>query len=284
MFALALLAAAAQTAAIHALVQADVRVATIGDRLARAGACPGQVAAPGLILQDAAQYSGRDRAAARTALGLADAPTVVAVVPDSAAARAGLRAGDIVLSVDGVSMAEPVSGNAYARVGRVESLIDAASRSGATRIRVRRIAVNVDAMLSPVAGCATRFQIVPNARINAQADGTYVQVFTGMVDFVRDDDELAAVLAHELAHNILRHRVDGTPSKQAEYEADRLSVSLVARAGFRVDAIVPFWTRFEKRTSAGIFADGTHPSPAKRLAALRAAVEAVPQASVPPAQ
>jgi Zn-dependent protease with chaperone function len=32
-------------------------------------------------------------------------------------------------------------------------------------------------------------------------------VFTGLLDFVENDDELATILAHEMAHAILQHAV-----------------------------------------------------------------------------
>jgi beta-barrel assembly-enhancing protease len=139
-------------------------------------------------------------------------------------------------------------------------------------VQIRRGAVLQSLSFKPDAGCAAVVQIIPGRRINAQADGRYVQINAAMIDFVANDNELAAVIAHELAHNILKHRAKKTPSKQAEYEADRLSIALVARAGFDVGTVVPFWTRFEKRTSPGLFSDGTHPGTKKRLAALNAAV------------
>ena len=104
-----------------------------------------------------------------------------------------------------------------------------------------------------------------------------------MMALAPTDDALAAVLAHELAHNILRHNALKTPSKQAEYEADALSVRLVARAGYDLGAVLPFWEALRKRTDYGIFSDGTHPGWRKRIAALAAAVAAAKEpASQPP--
>jgi predicted Zn-dependent protease len=90
-------------------------------------------------------------------------------------------------------------------------------------------------------------------------------------------------MAHELSHNILRHNALNTGSKQAEYEADALSVRLLALAGYDLDAVLPFWQSLRKRTDYGIFADGTHPGWRKRFTALTAEVaKAKEAASQPP--
>ena len=44
-----------------------------------------------------------------------------------------------------------------------------------------------------------------------QVPGGKVVVHSGLLDIMRTDDELAAVLAHEIAHVIARHRVRANP-------------------------------------------------------------------------
>lgn len=280
MFALLLvLVSAPHDAAIRNAAAQDIRLATIGYRLARAGIgpadqglCDGQVSLPGLVIQDITQYAPADHDAARRVLGIGSGPTVVAIVPESAGDRAKLKPGDRIVSVNGEPIDTDVSRTPYARMAQFEAMIEKGLRLGGATINVRRGTGDFGIYLNAEAGCPSWFQVVSRRPINAQADGRYVQIFSGMMDFARNDDELATIAAHELAHNVLGHIALKTPSKQAEYEADRLGVWLMARAGFDVDAVVPFWTRFEKRTNPGIFADGTHPSPKKRLAAVARAV------------
>ena len=151
-------------------------------------------------------------------------------------------------------------------------MLDAALGHSPADLRISRQGAERSVTLVGDTGCASRVQIIAGGSINAQADGNYVQINSAMLDFAANDDELAVIVGHELAHNILRHIALKTPSKTAEYQADRLGVWLMARAGYDVNAVVPFWTRFEKRTNAGIFADGSHPSTKRRLAAVAAAV------------
>lgn len=246
---------------LAALQAQDTRVADVAWRLqtTNAALCPGE-RANGVAVQARSQFAED--------VGLGDRPVIAAVAAGSAAAKAGLRVGDEVLAVGGQATPVVSKGAGYAPVAATEAMLGGEMLG----LQIRRGQVLQSLSFRPDAGCASVVQIIPGRRINAQADGRYVQINAAMMNFVTNDNELAAVIAHELAHNILKHRAKKTPSKQAEYEADRLSIALVARARFDVGAVVPFWTRFEKRTSPGLFSDGTHPGTKKRLAALNAAV------------
>jgi len=143
-------------------------------------------------------------------------------------------------------------------------------------------------------GCATRFQLIPGSGLDARADGRYVQITTRLAEYVADDQELAAVLAHEFAHNVLAHkaRLDAAGVargfranfgrnarliRETEVEADRLSVYLLDRAGYDPDAAVRFWTRFRGH-GLNFLGSATHGSPGRRLALLRAEKDAIRRA------
>jgi beta-barrel assembly-enhancing protease len=279
-----------QQAALRTLADQDMRVATVGAALARAGGgdlCPGQhLSTSGLMIQDGAQYSAATRADAAVALGLGDGPTVVGIVPGTAIE---MLPGDVVTAVAGVAVVDGPRGGPYARIGQVEDAIERATGS-AIALDIRRNGRPMRVELALVPGCRSRFQIAHGGLQATKADGRYVQISDRMIDLAPDDGALAAILAHELAHNILRHAALKTSSKQAEYEADRLSVWLVARAGYDLDAVLPFWERLRKRSDYGIFADGSHPGWKNRLAAIAAAVatvraqRAAAQDLVPPPQ
>ena len=77
------------------------------------------------------------------------------------------------------------------------AVVGVAGTTGVLRAADRRTddIVRVDGLelvLTAVQGCASRFQLVPGAAMNAWADGRYVSLTTTLLDFLPDDDELAA--------------------------------------------------------------------------------------------
>jgi len=146
-------------------------------------------------------------------------------------------------------------------------------------------------------------------RYNAFAlPGGYVYIFRDMVEDMKSDDELAAVLAHETGHIVARHSVKklqasiGTMalqilgavsrtdtstrnnssvaiaelmmaySREAELEADKLSIVYMKKAGFNPDAAITFMDRLLDRQMKGeihrYIYFRTHPYTSERKATL----------------
>lgn len=290
-FSLALLAAAplSPVETVEALRDADLQVATIGYRLATANAarCDRRTPATGLLVHSIEQYEGPYRAAAAKAFALGDAPEALAVLPGSPAAAAGIAPSDAILAIDGIAT-PPRSGEGYARTGAVLDRLDAALADGPARLKLDAREV----VLEGKPACASRFQVKVDGKLNAGADGKTVEITTGFMAKAANDDEIAALLAHELAHNILKHRerLDAAGVKrgllgkfgknaarirETEIEADRLSIRLLAAAGYRVEAAPAFWRRFGPRHNYGIFADATHLGWKRRVALLEAEIAAL---------
>ena len=65
-------------------------------------------------------------------------------------------------------------------------------------------------------GCAFRVDMVPARAANAFAHGSdRITVTTGLMRLVSNDDELAGVVAHEIAHHVAGHIPEGTRRVQA---------------------------------------------------------------------
>lgn len=257
----------------------DVRVAKIGYDLVTANVqrCARPVPATGLLL-------GMRAGAAH--------PSVVAVLPDSPAARAGIVPDDLILSIDGAAMPaldDPAYKDAIGWMRAALDQLDAALSRGSATLAIGRGEGSVSVGLVGVPACASRFVVSNTKGLNAGADGQYVRVSQGMFAEFANDDELAAIVAHELAHNILGHRavldaqgvsrgLFGRMGKNAakiratEIEADRLSLLLMRDAGYRMAAATEFWGRFEKRHGYGIFADATHLNGRRRVDMLNAEI------------
>lgn len=274
---LAFLIAAAQPdpTGLTALAEADTRLVTIGRRLSKGGAglCGGAVANPGWTIEDAEQFAPPLRAQVRTALKLGDYPTVVAVEPGSGAARGGLRVGDELLAVGSAAVPpDPSPRSTRARQEAIEKDIATALAAGPASVRVQRDGKALDLQIKPERGCTTEFLIGRGRGLRAaSSNGTRVVVSAEIMDFALSDDELALVLAHEMAHNMLGHnrgapaqRIagadrSGARSKDREREADRWALYLMARAGFDPGVAPGFWRRWGPKASLGLLSDGSHP-------------------------
>jgi hypothetical protein len=268
----------------------DLRVATIGHRLAVASLdwCRERAWLPGFVIHDLSQYGADFRPAAIRAFGLDTGPGVLALVPGGPADRAGLRTDDILLAFDGqpVPRAAPERAGSFAQMEQILAALDAALADGRAVLTVRRGTESRIVTVEAARGCATRFQLIPGGRMNAQADGVYVQVTTALVQYAQDDDELAAILAHEFAHNVLGHRVrlnqagvqrgvlrnfgnNARRIRETEVEADRLSVYLMERAGYDPQGAVRFWSRFGRR-GLNFLGSPTHPNGRLRVQSFEA--------------
>ncbi|SMF62101.1 M48 family metalloprotease [Allosphingosinicella indica] len=289
-------AAPDQIAELHALRDLDRRVSDAGFRLAVSNTAlcvPGEQLS-GLSLHALDQYGAGFREAAKTAFGLGEHMAVLTVTAGGPAALAGIRPDDAILEIDGVSTAAPAAGKSgsYDRVETFTDRLNEALSHGHVILTAARAGQRLVITMTGAKGCGSRFQVVPGKKLNAAADGSYVQLSSALVQYARGDDELAAILAHELAHNILGHRIRldsaGVPSgllrnfgknarrvRATEEEADRLSVRLMINAGYDPGAAVRFWQRFGPEHGHGILASATHPGWRKRVAILQAEIQAL---------
>lgn len=271
-----------------ALAAAETRVAAIGYRLtvANAGWCPAHQPQFGWIWGDPRLYAPDRRAEALAAYKTSDRdrPFIAGLAPASAAAKAGLDVGTLIFGMADAPVPPGEGDHPFARITAIETRLAALSVAAPLAVDTGsggRISI------TPVPGCASDFRVEANVKPGAVADGRMILVNQGLVDFAANDDELAAAIAHELAHNILRHRhrldaagVDRGMAKQfgrsarlfrqTEVEADRLSVWLLAGAGYDPAAAARFWTRFGQREGRPLFQAGTHPRWRDRVASLEA--------------
>jgi beta-barrel assembly-enhancing protease len=275
--------------AYRALADADLRVATIGYRLAKTNRrfCYRTMGFnPGWVLHDIAQYPDPDTA--RAAFGFARPIEVSGVVPGGPADHKDIIAGDGLLSIDSREIAE-ISLAPYPTDKRINAVRELLNKQWGNRIpfsiQIARKDMVEKVQFLPDAACRSDFWIETRDKIDAGADGERVRVTSGMVNYVADDEELAAVLAHELAHNLLRHRerLDAitrnklSETLQTEIEADQLSVWLMANAGYDPQAAIRFWERYGRRF---ILMDAKHPSWKKRVKTLEAEIALIESAVV----
>lgn len=159
-----------------------------------------------------------------------------------------------------------------------------------------------------------KVRVSRDSTINAfAAPGGHIVFLDGLIQSAQFPEELAGVLAHEMAHVVRRHPLEGliramglrlvigmligdasgvlsglagvgehllllSYSRDKEAEADRLGVEMLNRAGIRADGLATFFKRLQEKNKgsplAGISFLSTHPLHEERIHAIKSLAQA----------
>lgn len=235
-----------------------------------------------------------------TKFGVKDKPTVVHVLRGSPADAAGIKPGDVVKSVNDAE-ASPTS---------LQEIGERWVQGTPLRLTIERHSTPLHVTVQPEVGCKYPVDLSPDQIINAFADGKRVMIARGMMTFAKDDNELALVVSHEIAHNSMKHieakkqnmglglladlaaviltkgQVSNTNfaglaasaySQEFEAEADYVGLYLMANAGLPIDDAPRFWRRMAAAHPQSIKTNhsASHPSTSYRMVALEEAVREI---------
>lgn len=152
------------------------------------------------------------------------------------------------------------------------------------------------------------FQVVNDRNINAFATmGGFVYINTGTMIAADNEAELASVVAHEIGHIAGRHAIEqmrsraiaqgvlsaaGLDEKQAvqigvqlavelpnsredEYEADRLGLDTIKKAGYAPSGMISFMQKLLQKSRGGSVPSflSTHPATQDRITSLQQAID-----------
>ncbi len=157
---------------------------------------------------------------------------VVAVLPDSPAGRAGVRVGDHIVAVE----RQPVW-TEFDVFNRARSL-----NTATIGLTVQRDGTPIDFSITAIPGCHHEaFLEMDDLMLTDATAGDHFYVTSGFVRFAETDDELALVIAHEIAHRLAGMTAMRGPA--VEIRADQLGLYLAALAGFDVSIAPAFWDR-----------------------------------------
>ena len=163
--------------------------------------------------------------------------------------------------------------------------------------------------------CIYTFELTEeNRQLNAYADGKKIYVTPTMMRFTKSDDELAVVMGHEYAHNLMEHSkskksnmvvgnilgfaVDMLASYQGvstggafsdigtnvgalsytqsfEKEADYVGLYVTALSGYNINSAPGFWRRMSLKDNRSIVESTTHPTTPERFVMLKKVVEEI---------
>jgi hypothetical protein len=299
---------------VQELLRDRVRLQSVAAPIAAANAplCGAQVTADlGIGWWNVEDVPKHYREATAGLYNLTNLVQVSYVVPGGPGARAGIAPGDQIVSLNGRDV--PTGDGASQQLrGRVRDLAKGGGQ--AADLVLRRNGLRVQAQVQPAVVCDFPVTIGASDKVNAYADGDRMIVTQGMLRFVQNDQELAVVLGHELAHNAMGHLSAKTAnsvmggaggfmldvlvaaagvntggaftrmgmkagadafSTDFEREADYVGLYMIARAGFEIEAAPNFWRRMGMRQPGSIEHASTHPSTADRAVALEGTVAEV---------
>lgn len=231
------------------------------------------------------------------ALGFEDRLTVTGVLPGSAAEQTGMHTQDALLSVEGRNF--PQGPDADRQTALVLGPI--VSKKETINMTIERQGKKQPLSIPLTPACAFNIELGNTDIVNSYDDGRRILVTRGMMQFVQNDNELAYVIASEMAHNILghagkqrmvatvgevidnllRYKPDETTSQgmsgvkpfpgSMDAESDRLALYLLVRAGYSVDQYDSFWQRLADKYPASVLNSYTaiHPDLTTRLETIR---------------
>lgn len=219
-----------------------------------------------------------------------DGCVVIGVVDNYMADLAGLKPGDLIIEIGG----KEIKDNKQIAFENDKSTIIIVERDG------DRLSFEVKPKEMPY----VRVRLKQTGKINAYAKFTGIQFTSGMVHFVEDDDELAVIMGHEIAHLVSKHLpknismaalcglVGGLTgpfaplttqalyapySRENEREADYLGLYYAHFAGYDIEKGVALWKRFAleiPKSRSKSFLRG-HPASPERILRVRKVIELI---------
>lgn len=253
----------------------------------------------GLTAKNRYSYSNAYAAAATAALGLSERLRVMNVLPGSGADEAGMKKGDVLLSVENKPIAQGPNAE------RDGAALVSAAMQGRSAISLTFLRDGKRQTLSvPLTrACAFGIELGNSDDITSYADGHRVLITRGMLNYAGSDEELAYVLAKEIAHNVLAPAARGdmgaaidrlrafkaSPdntfnasgikpySPVLDATADKLALYLLVRANYGIDNNIRFWEKLATQYPAGIRNSHTylHPQTPYRVSVMNQIVRTI---------
>jgi hypothetical protein len=240
---------------------------------------------------------------AAQALGYGDALQITGVLPDSGADRSGLKRQDLLISASGKNIPKGPDAERQAAI----LLGPIVSSNMPVRLTLERSNAKKTTTVPLTLACAFNIELGNSDNVSSYADGRRVLITRGMLAFTKSDEELAYVIAKEIAHNALGHAtqqrmiatvggvidnllrlqpepvaIAGTsgirPYPQAlDIEADTVALYMLARAGYNIDNALSFWRRLGEQYPVTVHNgyNALHPAINQRLDTIRQVVDTI---------
>lgn len=254
----------------------------------------------GFTAKNKYSYSADFIEAAHQTLGLDERLQVMGVLAGGGASKAGVRRGDNLGAIEDKSL--PQGQNAERQAASI--LAPLVNGRATVKLTVIRSGASLPLTVPLTHACAFGIELGNTDAVIAYADGHRVMLSRGMLNFARSDEELAYVLAKEIAHNTFGHPqkqhmsatvggiidnlirmhpdmstmagMAGVKAMPPELDtaADTLALYMVARAGYGVDNAPAFWQKLASQYPATVLNGYTaiHPGTPARWSAMDKAI------------
>ena len=227
-------------------------------------------------------------AGAAQSLGYDERLQVTGVLPGSGAATAGIARGDILLAVSD----KPLQQGPDAERQAANLLGPLMNGRTPIKLSILRNKTQQNLIVPLTLACAFNIELGNSDNVNTYGDGRRVLITRGMMNFAKNDVELAYLIAKEMAHNSLGHairqRMVATTGgvidnlmrarpdvsvtagnggirpypQDLDAAADNLALYMLVRAGYSIDTYASFWqglaTQYPVSVASGYTA--LHPS------------------------
>ncbi len=195
-----------------------------------------------------------------------DAPIVSALVAGGPAHDAGVQEGDVVLGLAGTPVSVSLGGLEAETLAEALLYLSASTTLQPVSLELRRAGQVVHVEVIPTQLCAFQTVLVEDRNASAWSDEAKLAVTTGLVRQASNTDELALVMAHEMAHIIIRQFPDkfDVRGKRKEYLADHIGAQIMHCAGYDLARGAQFWLNRPKRGLLSGLGTFSHPGAGKR--------------------
>jgi hypothetical protein len=264
----------------------------------------------GLFFANKYDYDNELRDVAISTYGLGEVLQIMYVIENTPAADVGLMKGDYLISINKVEI--PTGEGASKKL--IDKILGLTKQNADITLQIQRGGVTETIIVRTEEICGYPLIVAIDDRVNAFANGNSIIINQGMMDFAETDDELAIVIAHELAHNNMRH-IDAKQinafaglfvdllisvltgvntqgvfsevgaraySQGFEAEADYVGLYTTELAGYNIDGAPYFWRKMGVKHPASINQNhaASHPSTPERFVAIEDTIKEINQKKI----
>lgn len=260
----------------------------------------------GLSIYNQDSFGPKLSAAAHRLLDSDESLRVLHTAAGSPADMAGLQPGDPLIAIN--RHVAPKGKDAQKRF--LETLHNSMNSRRTLTLTYKRNNETHKAEVTPDTLCNYSVKLNMGNELNAYADGKQVFITKGMMRFTDTDQELSLIVAHEIAHNTMKHieakknnfllgsildivaagygintqslfgkMAAQSYSQEFESEADYVGLYIMAKASLEIEGAANFWRRMAAEHPANIQNThaASHPATAERFLAIEGAVTEVAQ-------